>query len=133
MAFYSESLHGPKLNYPIHYKELLAVIRALKISRPELVGTRNTNPFTVVTDHRPLEHFMTKRLLKKPQANWANILSEHNCEFTYRPGIENTIADSLSRKAAELRNFKVRQEDENLVSIYKKLMNLPLTMVKLQI
>ena len=53
----------------IYEKELLAVIRALKIWRPELVGTRHSNPFTVVTDHRPLEYFMTKRFLNQRQSS----------------------------------------------------------------
>lgn len=99
------------------------MIRALKVWRPEFVGTRSTNPFTVVTDHRPLEHFMTKRFLNQRQANWATILSEYNCKFTYRPGTENTIADALSRKAAELRTLKARQEEERTKTLFRQIKN----------
>lgn len=119
VGFYSESLRGAELNYPIHDKELLAIIRALEVWRSELIGFQGTDPFTVITDHRPLEYFMTKRLLNQRQANWATTLSNYNCIFTYRPGVENTIADSLSRKFSDMRTLKERQDNERTMTLFK--------------
>lgn len=73
MAFYSETIHGAELNYSIHDKELMAMVRALKVWRPELIGL--PKPFLVITDHEPLEYFGTKRLLNLRQAGWAETLS----------------------------------------------------------
>ena len=122
-GFYSECLKGAELNYPIHDKELLAIIRSLELWRPELVGFQRSDPFIIITDHRPLEYFMTKRLLNQRQANWVTILSQYHCCFTYRPGSQNTVADSLSRKASEMQTLKERQANERTMSIFKSNVN----------
>jgi len=44
---------GAQLNYPVHEKELLAIIRALEKWRSDLLGVE----FFVYTDHRTLENF----------------------------------------------------------------------------
>jgi len=59
-------MQGAEYNYPIQDKEMLAVVRALMVWRPELVGLREL--FLVVTDHKALEYFGTKRLLNARQA-----------------------------------------------------------------
>jgi hypothetical protein len=56
VTFDSMQLHDAQLNYPVHKKELLVIIRALKKWRIELLGT----PFTIYTDHQTLENFMTQ-------------------------------------------------------------------------
>jgi len=61
VAFYSEAMQGAEHNYPIHDKELMAVIRGLICWRAELVGLQT--PFSVVTDHQALEFSSTKRVL----------------------------------------------------------------------
>ena len=53
MHYKSMQLKGAELNYPVHEKELLSIIRALKRWRVDLIGI----PFTVYTDHRTLENF----------------------------------------------------------------------------
>ena len=50
-------------NYPIHEKELLAIICALKKWRSDLLGSE----FIVYTDHRTLENFDTQCDLSKRQ------------------------------------------------------------------
>ena len=55
---------GPaEQNYPIHKKELLAMIRALKKWHSDLLGAE----FTVYTDHRTLENFNTQHDLSRHQ------------------------------------------------------------------
>ena len=54
-------MSGPEGNYPIHDKELLAVVRACEEWYPLLLGA--AGPFEVLTDHHALQYFMTKRLL----------------------------------------------------------------------
>ena len=50
-------------NDDIHDKEVLAIIRALKEWRAELEGLASPEPFNVLTDHRALQHFMSKKKL----------------------------------------------------------------------
>ena len=52
VAFDSMQLKPAEKNYPVHEKELLAIIRALKKWRSDLLGTH----FYVYTDHRTLEN-----------------------------------------------------------------------------
>ena len=93
-----------EMRYEIHDKEMLAVVEALKHWRDMLIGLQEQ--FTVITDHRALEYFSTKRLLNPRQARWQDCLSEFNFKLMYRPGSENIIADALSRKHEELRTQK---------------------------
>jgi len=39
VAFFSKKLSGPALNYPVHDKELIAIIEAFREWRPYLSGT----------------------------------------------------------------------------------------------
>jgi hypothetical protein len=80
-------------NYPVHEKELLAVIRALKKWRSDLLGTH----FYVYTDHRTLKNFDTQKDLSRRQLRWQEFLSQYDLTITYIHGEDNTVADALSR------------------------------------
>ncbi|CCC05610.1 unnamed protein product [Sordaria macrospora k-hell] len=105
VAFYSETMQKAEHNYPIHNKEMLAVMRAPLCWRAELIGLQQW-PFTIFTDHGALKYFSTKRLLSSRQAAWAGILSQYNFHITHRPEKENAAADALSRKAVDLKTQK---------------------------
>jgi len=93
IAFESRKLSVHELNYPIHEKELLAIVHALKIWRIYLEGHK----FTVITDHAALEYLPTQAKLNRRQARWAELLQNYDFEIRYRPGSTN-IADSMTRK-----------------------------------
>lgn len=76
-----------------HEKELLAIIRALKKWRSDLMGS----VFEVYTDHRTLENFDTQKDLSRRQLRWQEFLSQYECSFVYIKGEDNTVADGLSR------------------------------------
>lgn len=105
VAFFSEKLDPAQCNYEIYDKELLAIVRAFEEWRPELEGTEL--PIQVLTDHKALEYFMTTKKLTRRQACWALDLANYNFQVTYRPGLKNTKADSLTRKAGD------RPSDDN--------------------
>ena len=69
VAFMSKTMILAELNYFIHDKELLAIVRALEEWEPELLSLQE--PFAVMTDHRALEYFMTKWKLNARQERWA--------------------------------------------------------------
>ena len=77
----------------MHEKELLAIVRALKKFRADLVGV----PFTVRTDHATLKNFMDQRDLSRRQARWQEFFAQYDFVIEYLPGEQNTVANALSR------------------------------------
>ena len=98
-AFYSCAMTDSQRNYPIHDKELLAIVLAFEEWRPELMSAPPGLPVKVLTDHQALKYFMTTKQLNSRQARWAEKLSEYNFEIQYRPGKQNQKADFLTREA----------------------------------
>ena len=93
VAFDSMTFKAAELNYPVHEKEMLAIIRALKKWRSDLVGV----PFLIYTDHKTLENFHQQRDLSRRQARWMEFMSQYDGRIVYVKGGENTVADALSR------------------------------------
>lgn len=94
IAFYSKKLSPAESNYPVHEKELLAVILALKEWRCFLDGQH----FTVITDHKSLTYLQSQPHLSNRQARWMQFLSLFNFTIQYKPGKSNSVADALSRR-----------------------------------
>jgi len=65
VAFFSKKLSGAPLNYPVHDKELMAIVEAFKEWRPYLSGT--THEVKVYTDHKNLTYFTTMKVLNGRQ------------------------------------------------------------------
>lgn len=92
VAFDSMQFKGAELNYPVHEKELLAIVRALKKWRLDLLGSQ----IFVYTDHRTLENFETQCDLSCRQLRWQELLSQFDMTIVYIRGEDNTVADALS-------------------------------------
>jgi hypothetical protein len=118
VAYFSETMQVAELNYHIHDKELLAVVRALQCWRAELIGLQNEEPFLIISDHEALKYFSTKRLLNIRQAGWAELLSQYNFQITYRPGSDNAAADALSRKLEDAPTQKAKREAYRTMQIF---------------
>jgi hypothetical protein len=95
IAFYSKSLNEVERNYPIHDREMLAIVRALYEWRHYVIGKE----FDIWSDHKNLSWFMTKQDLNRRQARWGAELAEYNFILHYRKGITMGVADGLSRRA----------------------------------
>lgn len=94
VAFDSKQLNDAEKNYPTHDKEMLAIVRALRKWRTDLLGAT----FEVYTDHRTLEFFSKQRDLSKKQLRWSEFLADYDFSIKYVRGEENTVADALSRE-----------------------------------
>jgi len=92
VAFDSKTMKGAELNYPVHKKELLAIVRALRKWKVDLIGS----PFLVYTDHKMLLNFHTQCDLSRRQAHWMEDLAIYDCKFVYVKGERNCVADALS-------------------------------------
>jgi hypothetical protein len=100
IAFFSKTMAPAELNYEIHDKEMLAIVRSLKHWRAELQG--NPRKVKVLSDHRALEYFMTTKQLNSRQARWAEFLAGYDFWIAYRAGSANAAADALSRREQDV-------------------------------
>ena len=80
--------------YPVHEKELLAVIHALRTWRCYLEGRK----CRLITDHASLQFIQTQPSLTPRQARWWETLASYDLEILYRSGDTNVVADALSRR-----------------------------------
>ena len=113
VAFISKSLSNTERNYKIHNKEMLVVIRCLKVWRYFLEGT--TVKFKIWTDHKNLKYFMKVQKLNWKQAKWALYLSKFNFMLKHIPESKMGKADSLSRRLDWKIGVEKDNEDETLV------------------
>ena len=97
-----------KTNYPIHDKEMLAIVKALQYQRAKLEGTKDY--IKVVIDHKALEYFMSSKLLSARQARQAKILSWYNFKISYKPRKLNK-ADPLTRMADQVKDLDKAKRD----------------------
>ena len=95
VAFYSQTLTAPELNYDTHDKELLTIFEAFKSWRHYLEGP--AFPVNVVTDHKNLEYFSTSKVLTHWQARWSEYLCQFNLIIRFRPGKLGAKPDALTR------------------------------------
>ena len=72
----------------------------------------DTAKITVKSDHLPLKKFLEKNTLNSKVNNWADELESQNITFEYIPGIQNTLADTLSRLIEMDENIKLQPEEE---------------------
>ena len=90
VTYNSMQLGAGERNYPIHEKELLAVVRALKKWHSDLLGS-------VYTDHCTLENFNTQCDLSRWQLRWQEFMSQYEMSIVYICREDNCVADTLSR------------------------------------
>ena len=95
IAYYSHKLSPTERRYSTYDRELLAVYLAIKHFRYYVEG----RAFTVYTDHKPLIYSMnTKSERSSPrQARHLNYISQFTSDIRYTKGINNPVADALSR------------------------------------
>jgi hypothetical protein len=86
-------LKAAEKNYPIHEKELLAVVQALKKWWSDLLRL----PIYVYTDHKTLENFNSQKDPSRRQLRWQEFLSQYKINMVYIPGPDKTLADALSQ------------------------------------
>ena len=94
IAYASATLNKHERNYSVTEKECLAVVFAVKVFRPYLLGPK---PFTVVTDHAPLTALAKHRDTAGRLGRWNLILSEFKFHVRHKPGRAHANADALSR------------------------------------
>ena len=90
LAFYSRKLKEAQTRYTTTERELLSIVETLKEFRNILLG----HNIEVFTDHKNLiyDDLKTERVLR-----WRLLMEEFGVKITYIKGVENIVADVLSR------------------------------------
>ena len=95
VAYMSHSMTPPKQNYPIHNKEMLAIIKATEAWCHYLKATPYA--FKIHMDHNNLLYFTKSQNLSKRQAHWQQWMTRFLYQLIYKKGSQMHIADLLSR------------------------------------
>jgi hypothetical protein len=93
ISYASKTLTGPQLNYATTEKELLVVVFAIEKFRSYLVGMK----VIVYIDHAALKYLLMKKDAKPHLIRWILLLQEFDLEIRDKNGVENSVADHLSR------------------------------------
>ena len=95
IAYASKSLTDTETRYANIERELLAIVFACQRFNTYVLG----RPFTVESDHKPLEMIHQKSLASAPpRLQWMLLqLQRYDVTIRYRPGKEILLADTLSR------------------------------------
>ena len=93
----SKTLDSAQANYTATEKEFLAVVFALEKFRSYIVGF----PVTIFTNHAALKYLLSKQDTKPRLTRWILLCQEFNLTIKDKKGVENVVADRLSRLVPE--------------------------------
>ena len=130
IAYFSEKLSGPTLNYSTYDKELYALVRALKTWQHYLYPKE----FVIHSDHESLKYIKGQGKLNKRHAKWVEFLEQFPYVIKHKKGKGNIVADALSRRHALLSMLETKligleclksmyENDETFGEIFKNCEN----------
>jgi hypothetical protein len=94
LDFTSEQLSQRHLGQSIYEKEMLAILLAVDLWNPYLIGKH----FQIKTNHQSLKYFLEQHPSSLEQQKWMTKLFGYDHEIIYNKGKDNVVVDSLSRK-----------------------------------
>lgn len=98
VAYFSKALSGANLLKSTYERELTAVALAVQHWRHYLLGRK----FTIFTDQKSLRHLMEQQIATSTQQDWMAKLMGFQFDVVYKAGVENKVADALSRQQGDL-------------------------------
>jgi hypothetical protein len=104
IAYFSEKLCGPTLNYPIYDKELYALVQSLETWQHYLFPKE----FVIHSDHESLKHLKGQLKLNRRHAKWCEFIEPFPYIVKYKKGKDNVVANALSRRHALLTQLDVK-------------------------
>ena len=94
IAFLSQAFSSQGRIRSVYERELLAIVKAVTKWKHYL----SSKEFVIRTDQRSLRHLLEQKSVSTIQQRWASKLSGLNYRIEYKPGVENKVADALSRR-----------------------------------
>lgn len=95
ISYASHTLNKAEISYNTTENELLAILSSVKQFRPYIYGRK----FNIITDHKPLSWMFG---VKDPGAlltRWRFLLEKYDYSVIYKPEVQNTNADAVSKIA----------------------------------
>jgi len=99
IAFLSQAFSSQGRIKSVYERELLAIVRAMTKWKHYL----SSKEFVIKTDQRSLRHLLEQKSVSTIQQRWASKLSGLKYRIEYKPGVDNKVADALSRKPPQER------------------------------
>ncbi|KAJ0481982.1 putative nucleotidyltransferase, Ribonuclease H [Helianthus annuus] len=93
LAYISKALSPKQQTMYVYDKELLAILFAVKQWHYYLIS----NHFIIKTDQKSLKFFLDQKITTPLQHSWMVKLMHYDFEIQYKKGIDNVVADALSR------------------------------------
>jgi hypothetical protein len=93
VAYFSEKLSGPSLNYSTYDKELYALVHVLETWQHYLW----LKEFVIHSDHETLKHIRGQAKLNKHHARWVEFIETFPYIIKHKKGKDNVIANAQSR------------------------------------
>lgn len=106
IMFISKSFAPAETRYHTTEREALAVVRCLEEVRWLVVGS--PHPVKLYTDHQALVSILKGDDARGRLVRWQFQLAEYNLEIHHVPGVQNVLADGMSRMTTR-RNRKERE------------------------
>ncbi|XP_021306294.1 uncharacterized protein LOC110431528, partial [Sorghum bicolor] len=94
IAYFSEKLNGPHLNYSVYDKELYALVRVLEVWQHYLLPKE----FVIHSDHEALKYLKSQGKLNRRHAKWIEFIETFPYVVKHKRGKDNIVADALSRR-----------------------------------
>jgi hypothetical protein len=94
IAYLSKALKRSALQMSTYEKELFALVTTIKKWRPYLLG----QPLFVKTDQQSLKFLLEQKVGTLFQQKWITKLLGYDFSVEYKKGVENKVADALSRR-----------------------------------
>jgi hypothetical protein len=104
IAFFSEKLNNGKLRYSTYDKEFYAIVRALQHWSHYLLNKE----FILYSDHEALKHLNSQQKINRRHAAWSEFLQPYPFLLKHKAGIQNVVADALSRRHTLLSTLQVK-------------------------
>ena len=101
VAFFSEKLNGAKKKYSTYDLEFYAVVQTIRHWQHYL----SYKEFVLYSDHEALRYLNSQKKLNSRHAKWSSFLQLFTFNLRHCAGIENKVADALSRKTLLLVNM----------------------------